>query len=729
MNINSLIQNAESSIRFRDADGIIYEINSGRKNGIIEFRQNVIKNVNGIAEFNLEIKNISDKTLFIDEVAVLDVSSKEKGTLALGGNINSWTMLSAGLGVGVKDLCNPCHNENKLDYYSPYYSLLGSRKTGKYVFLGFLTFAGQHTEIRLKAVKGFKFESLKAVCQFCGLPLTPGDKIQTETLYVNAEPAGIPSLMIEKYFDLIAARIDKSKVNFKDIIGWATWDYYQDKISESDILENLDWLAARRNTIPVEYIQLDAGFSDCEGEWLTTNKKFPHGLKWLAAEIKSKGFKPGLWLCPFLAAPQSRVCREHPDWVIKTADGSPLEVAGYAVKTVYALDCSIPEVCDWIRELARTVTVDYGFEYIKLDGANGQGMSPLGILAASGVSTGKAMRNGLKAFKEGMKEGTFLLNACLFGLSLGVADGMRIGDDVGGRWDGSKIAKHHGERDSFNGPGEVLRAIAATLNHGHQHKKLWINDPDYLVVRQQGSNSELSYEEAQSWASVVSLSNGLVMLSDKLPELALERVKLLEKALPHYKHAAVPLDFFRKNVPSFYALKVENKSEEWQVICIINVDYPAREREYILDFQEAGLAVDKEYHIFDFWRSEYKGVFSNCYKVSLPPHCCQLVAVREKQSVPQVLATDIHITCGGLEIESSQFKDNTLAVKTANLGRIGNIFVFVPDEFVPDSRLIKHAVNVWKSEVRLDGGTVNYIFTKNCPAKSCMRDRLGLLVS
>ncbi|MDD5599447.1 MAG: hypothetical protein PHV82_15980, partial [Victivallaceae bacterium] len=369
-----------------------------------------------------------------------------------------------------------------------------------------------------------------------------------------------------------------------------------------------------------------------------------------------------------------------------------------------------PEVCDWIRELARTVTVDYGYEYIKLDGANGQGMSPLGILADPRVSNGEAMRNGLKAFKTGMKEGTFLLNACLFGLSLGIADGMRIGDDVGGRWDGSKIAKHHGERDCFNGPGEVLRAIAATLNRCHQHKKLWINDPDYLVVRQKGSNSELSYEEAQSWASVVGLSNGLVMLSDKLPELAPERVELLEKVLPHYKHAAVPLDFFRKNVPSFYALKVGNKTEEWQVICIINVDYPTRAREYILDFQEAGLAADKEYHIFDFWQSEYKGVFSNLYKVSLPPHCCQVIAVKQKQPLPQILATDIHITCGGLEIESSEFKDNTLAVKTANLGRSSNIFVFIPDGFMPENGLIKQSYNVWKSEVKLDGKVVKYKF-------------------
>ena len=301
MNIGSIIENAASSVKLKDPDGIIYEISSEIKNELVEFRQNIIKNEGGIVELSLDIRNISGRTLFIDEVAVLDISDKKQGVLALGGNINSWTMLKAVLGSGVEDLCNPCQNEEKLDYYSPFYSVMGNRKTGKYVFAGFLTFSKQHTEIKLKAVEDFNFESLKAVCYFCGFPLKMGEKIQTETLHVNTADA--PSSSLEKYFNLIMEKVDKSKINFKDIIGWATWDYYQAAITEEDILKNMDWLCKHRNTIPVEYIQLDHGFQNCEGDWLDTNKKFPHGLKWLSGKIKENGFKPGLWLCPFLVAP------------------------------------------------------------------------------------------------------------------------------------------------------------------------------------------------------------------------------------------------------------------------------------------------------------------------------------------------------------------------------------------------------------------------------------------
>lgn len=148
-------------------------------------KQNVARNEGGVAELSLSIRNRSDRILFIDSASVLDISARLKGVLDIGGNINSWTTLSGGLGVGVKDLCNPCHNENKLDYYSPYYTLVGNRVTSKYAFFGFTTFGMQNSSIELKAVEGFKFESLRAICDFCGAPLAPGKEFTTENLYVN----------------------------------------------------------------------------------------------------------------------------------------------------------------------------------------------------------------------------------------------------------------------------------------------------------------------------------------------------------------------------------------------------------------------------------------------------------------------------------------------------------------------------------------------------------------
>ena len=710
MNIETIIKKSCASVCFKDENNIDFEVVTGTKNQHLELKRIVLSNENGKAKIKLVIKNISKQKINIQEASVVNIDTRYGGDLDLGGGINAWTMLSGGLNSGVVDLCNPCHDAMKLDYYSPYYSLLGNRQTGNYVFFAFTSFSRQDSQIRLHAVNpGFKFASLQAVCKFCNISLNAGDSLETEILFIDTSSQ--PDEIMHNYFNLLAKSFGV-KENFKDIIGWATWDYYQANITEDEVLKNMKWLKSHSSTIPVEYIQIDHGFQKCEGDWLDTNEKFPHGLKWLSNRIHESEFKSALWLCPYLVSPQSKIFEQHPEWMIKDANGKLLEVAGYAEPRVYALDCSISEVLEWLKELARTITVDYGYDYIKLDGANDQGMSPLGILAIPETTKGEAMQRGIKAFRSGMKPNSFLLNASLFGLSIANIDGMRIGADTGARWDASKIDKHHGERDRFNGPGEILRAIAATMNHYHQHKKLWVNDPDYLVVRQAGCNSELSYREARSWASVVSVSNGIIMLGDDVTELLSDRVELIEKVLPHYDSIARPIDFFQKDVPSIYDLEVKNESETWHVVTVVNTDIPKRNRNYTIDFKDIGLKSDKEYLIFDFWISEFLGTSKDEFIVkSLQAHDCKVLAIRERQDVPQIISTNMHLVQGGVEIKNAKYLNGVLKLETIDLKRIGKVFFFIPEGYIPDTKYEKISKNIYALEINFDGSIKTFNFT------------------
>jgi hypothetical protein len=277
-----------------------------------------------------------------------------------------------------------------------------------------------------------------------------------------------------------------------------------------------------------------------------------------------------------------------------------------------------------------------------------------------------------------------LLNAFRPCFSIGLCDGMRIGDDVGARWDATKIAKHHGERDRFNGCGEILRSVAATANHFYFHKKTWVNDPDYLVVRQEGCNSELSYEEARSWASIVGLSNGLVMLGDGLPLLTPERVELIEKVIPHCRRAAEPVDFFRKNVPSFYALDAGHQTESWKVVCVLNADYPARTRDYELPLTELGLAARKGYWLFDFWNRQSLGIVRDALRVrGLAPHDCRVFRLTEVKDTPQIIGSDIHISMGEVEIDRTETNGADLRIKLSTLGRRGSLYLRGPETWTP----------------------------------------------
>jgi len=702
MNIGSIITNMTNSVSFFDNMGIKYEVKTGQKNHFLAIETLFENKKSDNLILKIKIKNVSEETLYLDNAAVIDVSDRNEGRLNLDGNMVSWTMLSGGFAGITKDICVQWHDFGKNDFNSHHYAVVGNNKSRKYCTLGFITFSRQNTWVNLKAGRDtIEFEHLKAICEFDGFSLTPGMEVESELLYVNCSDS--PQKALEKYIDLILRQSD-GRPELKDITGWATWDYYQSGVTEDDVIENVKWLAERRNILPVEYIQLDHGFEICEGDWLTTNERFPHGLKWLTEEIKRYGFKPGLWLCPFLAAPQSRVYKEHPDWMIMDSAGKALELNGYAVKTVYGLDCSIPGVCEWLEKLGCAVTKDYGFEYIKLDGANGQIMSPLGVFADKSVTKGQAVQDGLKAFRRGLKQGTFLLNACMFGNSAGLVDGMRVGGDVGARWDATLIDKHRGERDGFNGPGEVSRCIAAMSNSFFQHRKLWINDYDYLLVRQEGSNSVLTYEEAKSWASLVSLSNGLVMMSDKMPDLLEERIDILKRVLPQCKTAASPIGFFEKEVSSLYNLKVKNGSEKWNVACLVNVDLPKRTRDYEISFEKLSLSGEKEYHVFDFWNRKYMGSFSCKINVSkLLPHHCIVLGIREKKDIPQIMATDMHISQGELELESSSFEDGSLKIKMSTCGKKGNIYIYIPEGYKLKDSLNEKEKSIYEYPITADG--------------------------
>lgn len=648
--IGDVIVNPRGAADIRLSCGIACRIVAGRQNPFLDVFPDVLEETAQSMLVRLTAKNISRETLSVDALLPMYVSAADGGFLQLGGGIQNWTQLAGGRGRGVLDLCDPCFEHRMTDYRAENYAVYGNRKTGKYVLFGFTSFLKQNASIRLHSESsGFMFTCLEALCNVGGKTLVPGETVCSETLFVCI--GNDPQALLLSYVKRLETQM-KAPITFKDVIGWATWDCYQDDISEEKILENVSFFERHRRSLPIEYIQVDFGVSLRDGDWLETNERFPHGLKWLARRIIDAGFKPGLWLCPFLAAPESRVIKEHPEWALRGADGQPVNMYGYSNPFVYGLDGSQKAVQEYLRDLAHQLTYDYEFAYLKLDGANGQVLTELVSPADKSFSNGEALEAGMQAFKSGVRPGTFLLSAFASGISIGLVDAMRVGEDVGARWDNSRIAKHHGERDCFNGSGEVLRSIAASCNHFMLHKKLWVNDPDYLVVRQDGCNSELTLEEARSWATVVAMNNGLIMLSDPMEQLAEERIELLEKVLPHSPHAAHPVDFFKKNVPSILAMPAENGSEEWLVVSVVNTDKPERTRNYVLDFAELGLEKDDDYLVFEFWRSQFCGVARNSYVVAdLPPRHCRVFAVRKRRQGIQFLGTDSHISMGAVEIE------------------------------------------------------------------------------
>lgn len=705
---SELIVNATSSASFYDRNGVMYEVCAGQANRFVSIVQEAKLLGENEWRVSASVKNISKHPLFLKELAVIDVSGRNGGSLGLDGVPTLWT-ISGPMSMTVDDSAGVCDlgvqrcEMRKHDFYSADYLVIGNRYSGKYITCGYLTFEMAHGVLRLKFEQDvYNLEYFRAICEFDGYRLEPGETVHSEQFYINLGEH--PPQALRKYGDKVLADV-KRRPPLKPISGWGTWDYYLNKITEDDVLENVRWLARHRKELPVEYIQIDHGYDRCEGDWLETNEKFPHGLHWLANEIKHMGFKPAIWLCPYLVSSESKVYREHPDWVIKDKTGQPVRAAGYTKKQVFILDCSLDVVRKWVRKLGASIR-SLGYQYVKLDGANVQPMAQTGVLSDLKFTKGQAMRLGLEAFRQGIGEDVVLLNACLFGISVGLVDAMRIGGDAGARWDAQKIDKHHGERDNYPGPGYIYRAVKSAMNFDFMHNRWWINDPDYLVVRPKGDRSELSLEEARSWASAVGLSNGLIMLSDRMKTLPAERLEILTKVLPHYREGARTVDFFKEENPHILDLKVSNKTEEWHVTGIFNTNRPDRPRKYTLDFKGIGLDSGREYLVFDFWARKFLGKLKGSFKTGvLPPHHCQVLCIRENRNVPQVLSTDMHITQGGVEVLSSIYDaaKSILRIELAPVSKTGRIYVHMPRGFRAVDSSMRQNGSVLEVPVKING--------------------------
>lgn len=307
-------------------------------------------------------------------------------------------------------------------------------------------------------------------------------------------------------------------------VGWCSWYQYFHDVTAADIGSNL----ARAAEWPFDVFQVDDGYQRAIGDWLDTNEKFPDGLPRMAADIAAAGFRPGLWLAPFLVAPDARVAVEHPDWLARHPSGRTLQAwfnppwGGGQDGVMWALDTTHPEVQAHLEELGRSLA-ELGFTYLKLDFTFAPSLD--GIWHDPTRTPAERVRAGYEAVRRGAGEETFLLG-CGVPLAnvVGVVDSNRIGQDVAPEW---RLAP---EREVIPGYLEVQPAVAYaagnTIARSFMHRRLWLNDPDCLLLRSE--HTQLTPHQIRSWADVVATSGGLALVSDDLALLGPDERALLD---------------------------------------------------------------------------------------------------------------------------------------------------------------------------------------------------------
>lgn len=598
----------------------------------------------------------------------------EGGRLRLGADARPWRFYKQGWQSWSPTLVLPCAGEDIPTgppvagpgtqppaaagrFLSELVTAIVAPGSSRAINAGFISAADQFSQLWLD--RGSR--SLTAVSYADGIEVAPGDALSSEALLVDITSEPLAGL--QTYGDALAREMGATPWP-RPLAGWCSWYYYWQGVSEADVLANLGYLAENRDELPLEYVQLDDGYQTGIGDWLTVNEKFPHGLRWLAERIHERGFKAGLWLAPFLIGAGSRLYAEHPEWAVQYRTGRPCVAMVNWGQACFALDCTRPEAIEWLSEVFRTVSNDWGFDYVKIDFTYAAAVD--GLRHDTNVTRAQAYRRGLEAVRRAMGDKFILGCGNPIGPSVGLIDGARIGPDVAPIWTPPQRLREPGRSD-LSVPGS-LNAIRNTLSRFWMHGRLWLNDPDCLLARD--SETALTADEVRTLATVIALCGGMALDSDNLARLTPERRALISFLLPPLGRPAVPLDLFAEEMPRLFALDCGMH----RLLGVFNWDDEPREIHAPLPEQPA--------HAFEAWSKAYLGVHQGQISVRIPAHGCALLALRSALDRPQLVGSTFHVGQGVLEVASESFAGDTLVLSLKPVAaKEGTLYLHLPPSF------------------------------------------------
>ena len=352
---------------------------------------------------------------------------------------------------------------------------------------------------------------------------TLADVTQLPTLYISSGTDFSSSL--HACACEIAQRMG-ARTPEKPAFHWCSWYYLYHNLDQPLLDDYLKNFSKYRDAAPFKHIQIDAGYFPSCGDWLEPNARFPGGLKAAADSIIAAGYEPGIWIAPFMVGDESKLFREHPDWMLRNADGSLLvmsrqynepKVWGYRDSDYYVLDTSHPDAMAYIGRVFSTLR-SWGYTLYKTD------FMLWGMHDSTKVRRYTPGKTSFEYFRELMatvraaigEDSAWLGCIAPFMPAVGYVNMMRIAGDVGAQW----------EKDGF-GPVNMIQEILADQYFGNVY---WQNDPDAVLLRD--FHIFLRPEQIEALAILQAISGGVITTSDPVHKLSPQRRALLRLIKP-----------------------------------------------------------------------------------------------------------------------------------------------------------------------------------------------------
>ena len=244
-------------------------------------------------------------------------------------------------------------------------------------------------------------------------------------------------------------------------VGWNTWDYFAEAFSSADILENA---RATRTLFGVERpdVVIDGGWDERWGRW-EPSTQIPEGLEKFVGQLAQEGFVPGIWIAATGVNVYTRLYRDHGDWFVRDRSGKILEESYGHGQTVH-LDITIPQVQSLIHETFTRLR-GYGFRIFKVDFTQHVTLSG-GFPHDGTVPRGAVLRKLFEVIRNAIGPDNYLFTCgAPFETVTGLADSVRTTGDIHNHW------------------SHVLLNLTGISARWWMNRRLWNNDPDFLIVR------------------------------------------------------------------------------------------------------------------------------------------------------------------------------------------------------------------------------------------------------
>lgn len=599
----------------------------------------------GALALRLTLRNTGTEPLRLESLAPL--SCKGPGSFRLDGRgAPDWTVLvQKRMKNDIPETVRPQAGMSL--EADPFFLLRADSTSGPELICGFISQLGCLSSLDLSfgGSEGHPaLDSLTALCEFDGVLLPPAGQRSSQWVFLRCGPE--PNALMADFADRMGEYYGLSQPPRPAPAVFCSWYYYGPIFSEKSFDSSLAYL--RKDRFPFDVYLIDDCWEQAWGDWYA-NDKWPGGMKQAAGRISALGYRPGLWTCPLLAAEDSRLAAEHPDWMLRLEDGSPYRFQ-MDENINRVLDPTVPGVCDYLEQTYRRLSADYGFSYHKLDFMRAVFADPRLRFHDPESTRLEAYRRALEAIRRGAGPQTYI-SVCggHYGASLGIADSQRSGSDLVADWEDSR-------------PKFKQNLLRLWMN------RLWHVDPDAMMVRRNAHRKKaggydnlalgrFTDSESRTIALNQYIVGNMVCFCEEFDSLDADRKALYRHVIPSVSASAVALDPFEPHCPSRFLTVVTPSGENlapWVTLSVVNWSDSTQKVEVALNEAVTGRLAGTRFLAFEFFSQSVLGVYPAGAAVelgTLEPHGCRLLRIAPWDGGSPVLAgTDLHFSGGGVEV-------------------------------------------------------------------------------